>query len=276
MDSSGSTARGTPARRTTSLTPYLLEETYEAVEALRRGDQAAVREELGDVLLQVMFHARVAQERTDGTGYTIDDVADGIIAKLTRRHPHVFGDVRCPVRTRSSRTGTRSRRPSGRPPARAALGVLSLDGVPLSQPALSLAAPVAAPGRASAACAAPTWPRCPRSRREPCRAGAADRGDRPIGADLFALVAKARAAGLDPELELRAAALLTRPGTRLGSRTDEPGQAGPAPTALAKTGPLAAQSRRAQVATTTQQSHDKRVASCAGTACRLTGGRALY
>ncbi len=76
-----------------SLTPYLLEETYEAVDALTAGDQAAVREELGDVLLQVVFHARVAQERTDGTGYTIDDVADGIIDKLTRRHPHVFGDV---------------------------------------------------------------------------------------------------------------------------------------------------------------------------------------
>ena len=57
------------------------------------GRPGAVREELGDVLLQVVFHARVAAERTDGTGYTIDDVADGIIDKLTRRHPHVFGDV---------------------------------------------------------------------------------------------------------------------------------------------------------------------------------------
>ena len=76
-----------------SLAPYLLEETYEALDALAAGDPAALREELGDVLLQVVFHARVAQERTDGTGYTIDDVADGIIAKLTRRHPHVFGDV---------------------------------------------------------------------------------------------------------------------------------------------------------------------------------------
>jgi len=51
-----------------SLTPHLLEETYEALDALASGDQAAVREELGDVLLQVIFHARVAQERTDGTG----------------------------------------------------------------------------------------------------------------------------------------------------------------------------------------------------------------
>src|ERR1700685_374123 len=79
------------ARQThASLTPHLLEETYEAVDALSSGDQDAVREELGDVLLQVVFHARVAQERTDGTGYTVDDVADGITRKLGRRHPHVL------------------------------------------------------------------------------------------------------------------------------------------------------------------------------------------
>src|ERR1700722_16414237 len=76
-----------------SLAPHLLEETYEALDALAGDDPAAVREELGDVLLQVVFHARVAQERTDGTGYDIDDVAAGIVDKLTRRHPHVFGDV---------------------------------------------------------------------------------------------------------------------------------------------------------------------------------------
>jgi XTP/dITP diphosphohydrolase len=82
------------ARQThASLAPYLLEETYEALEALDSEDAQAFREELGDVLLQVVFHARVAAERDDGTGYTIDDVADGIIAKLTRRHPHVFADV---------------------------------------------------------------------------------------------------------------------------------------------------------------------------------------
>ena len=76
-----------------SLAPYLLEETYEALEALERRDMAELREELGDVLLQVLFHARVAAERTDGTGFTIDDVANGIAAKLVRRHPHVFADV---------------------------------------------------------------------------------------------------------------------------------------------------------------------------------------
>ncbi len=76
-----------------SLAPYLLEESYEALDALESGDRAALREELGDVLLQVMFHARVAAERADGTGFTVDDVADGIVTKLVRRHPHVFGDV---------------------------------------------------------------------------------------------------------------------------------------------------------------------------------------
>ena len=82
------------ARQThASLAPHLLEESYEAVEALEAGDQRALREELGDVLMQPVFHARIAAERGDGTGYTIDDVADGIAAKLVRRHPHVFGDV---------------------------------------------------------------------------------------------------------------------------------------------------------------------------------------
>src|SRR5262249_34630639 len=67
-----------------TLAPHLIEESYEALEALEDGDQAALREELGDVLLQVAFHARMAAERTDGTGYTIDDVADAIVAKLVR------------------------------------------------------------------------------------------------------------------------------------------------------------------------------------------------
>ena len=81
------------ARQThASLAPHLLEESYEALEALESEDQRAVREELGDVLMQPVFHARIAAERGDGTGYTIDDVADGIVAKLVRRHPHVFGD----------------------------------------------------------------------------------------------------------------------------------------------------------------------------------------
>ena len=134
-------------RRTTSLAPHLLEEPYEALEALESGDEEAFRGELGDVLLQVVFHARIAAERDDGTGFTIDYVADGIVAKLVRRHPHVFGDVRGWAPIRSSRTGTRSSgkrrelRPGGprRPRAGDAADSV-LDSVPFGQPALALAA----------------------------------------------------------------------------------------------------------------------------------------
>lgn len=81
------------ARQThASLVEYLIEEAYETVEAIEEGDRALLREELGDLLLQVVFHARIAREDVDDP-WTIDDVADGIIAKLVRRHPHVFGDV---------------------------------------------------------------------------------------------------------------------------------------------------------------------------------------
>ncbi len=71
----------------TSLVPYLREETEELVEAIAEGDPDHVCEELGDVLLQVVFHAAIAEERGD---FTIDDVAAGISAKLRRRNPHVF------------------------------------------------------------------------------------------------------------------------------------------------------------------------------------------
>ena len=91
-----------------SLAPHLLEEPYEALDALESGDEQAFCEELGDVLLQVVFHARVAAERDDGTGYTIDDVADGIVAKLVRRHPHVFADVTVSGADEVTATGTRS------------------------------------------------------------------------------------------------------------------------------------------------------------------------
>ncbi len=185
-----------------TLTPFLLEETYEAVDALTAGDQAAVREELGDVLLQVVFHARVAQERSDGTGYTIDDVADGIISKLTRRHPHVFGDVSVsgPDDVKRNwdaiKAAERAAAGSGEP-------VSALDGVPLHQPALALAAQLLR--RAERAGAPPELadPARP-SPGEPAEQGSAGAD---IGQHLLALVRRARAEGLDPELELRAAAL---------------------------------------------------------------------
>lgn len=72
-----------------SLTPYLLEEAHETVEAIEAGDRDAVREELGDLLLNIFLQARIAEEAGE---FTLDDIADGIREKLIRRHPHVFGD----------------------------------------------------------------------------------------------------------------------------------------------------------------------------------------
>ena len=171
-----------------TLAPHLLEESYEALEALESGDPDALREELGDVLLQVMFHAEVASERTDGTGYTIDDVAEGIAAKLVRRHPHVFSDV-----TVSGADEVKQNwdaiKAAEREAKNGAPGSV-LDGVPFGQPALALAAQL---------------------QRRAERAGVPTElagldGAEGLGAELFAMVARARAAGLDPELELRAAA----------------------------------------------------------------------
>lgn len=75
---------------TTSLKPYLLEEAYEVLEAIESGDPAALREELGDLLFQVVFHGQVAAERGD---FTMSDVLGAIVAKMIQRHPHVFGDA---------------------------------------------------------------------------------------------------------------------------------------------------------------------------------------
>ena len=74
-----------------SLARHLLEEAHETLEAIDSGDPALLREELGDLLLQVVFHAEMARQEGE---FDIDDVAETITAKLVRRHPHVFGDVR--------------------------------------------------------------------------------------------------------------------------------------------------------------------------------------
>jgi XTP/dITP diphosphohydrolase len=193
-----------------SLAPHLLEECYEALDALESGDPAALRDELGDVLLQVVFHARIAAEAADGTGYTIDDVAEGIVAKLIRRHPHVFADVSVSgpeeVKRNWDAIKAAERAEAGGAPGSA------LDTVPFGQPALSLAAQL-------------------QHRAE--RAGApADLADLPgggpageqavsdVGAELFALVARAREAGVDPELELRAAARAYRDRVRAWELSD--------------------------------------------------------
>ena len=74
-----------------SLARYLLEETYEALEAMDQGDLVSLREELGDLLLQVVFHARIAQEIEPD--FSLDAIAQGVVDKLVRRHPHVFSDL---------------------------------------------------------------------------------------------------------------------------------------------------------------------------------------
>jgi XTP/dITP diphosphohydrolase len=76
-----------------SLVKYLLEESYEFVDSLESGDRAGMREELGDILLQVYFHARIAQDNLEDP-FTIEDIAQSITEKLIRRHPHVFGDAK--------------------------------------------------------------------------------------------------------------------------------------------------------------------------------------
>jgi XTP/dITP diphosphohydrolase len=203
-----------------SLTPHLLEESYEALEALESGDPDALREELGDVLLQVMFHAEIASERKDGTGYTIDDVAGGIADKLIRRHPHVFGGVSVSgadqVKLNWDAIKAAERAAKGGGPGSV------LDGVPFGQPALALAAQLQR--RAERAGAPPELADLTDAAGPAGGADRAQAGKSPhemIGAELFALVARARAAGLDPELELRTAARAYRDRVRAWEQARE-------------------------------------------------------
>jgi XTP/dITP diphosphohydrolase len=160
-----------------SLAAYLLEESYETLEAIESGDYTHLREELGDLLLQVYFHARIASEDPDDP-FVIDDVAAGIVAKLVRRHPHVFaraadqdpvsrGDVEASWETlKAAEKGRTS----------------VLEGVPLALPALALADKVL--GKAAKVDVVPD--------------SGAGLGDR-----LLQIVVEARASGLDAEQELR-------------------------------------------------------------------------
>jgi len=160
-----------------SLAPYLLEETYETLEAIESGDLVHLREELGDLLLQVCFHARVAAERGPG-GFTVDDVASGIVAKLVHRHPHVFAGLDVADADEVDRNWQALKA--------AEKGRTSvLEGVPLALPALALADTVV--GRAARVGVAPAEP------------------DGSLGDRLLALVVEARAEGRDAEQALREA-----------------------------------------------------------------------
>lgn len=173
----------------TTLLRYLVEECYELVDAIERGDAGAVREELGDVLLQVLFHARIAAEtpREQG-GFDIDDVAGDLVAKLVRRHPHVFADPdRAGAESARLRTAADQQRRwdelKRAEPGRSG----PLDGVPLGQPAAALAGKIGArAARHGLPLDLPT-------------------GDS-VGERLYRIAASAGAAGDDPESELRAIA----------------------------------------------------------------------
>ncbi|MFF4581904.1 nucleoside triphosphate pyrophosphohydrolase [Streptomyces sp. NPDC001389] len=179
------------------LVKYAIEEAYELVEAIEDGDREALREELGDVLLQVVFHARIAEEGggpgdgeegEDVEAFSIDDVAGDLVDKLVRRHPHVFGDATAesPEDVSAHWQATKAvekRRES------------VTDGIPLGQPGLALAAKLA--GRARAGGVPVELPR-----------------GEGVGYELLELAARAEAAGTDPETALRAAARVYRDAIR--------------------------------------------------------------
>ena len=196
-----------------SLVPYLLEEAYEAIETVEAGDLASLREELGDVLLQVLFHARIAAERLgDEGGFTIDDVADTLAAKLTRRHPHVFGSVSV-----SSADDVSANWEEIKKAERSERGMASgsgspsvLDGVAFGQPALALAAQLQ---RRAERAGFPAVIDGASENALPCE---------DFGAELMLGVARACAAGIDPETELRAAARRYADRVRRWERSRQP------------------------------------------------------
>ena len=113
-----------------SLLKFLLEESYEFIEAVEENDRDAMQEELGDLLLQVYFHSRMAEEDKEQP-FNIEDVAKGVADKLIRRHPHVFSDT---VVSSSSEVLENWEAQKAVEKGRTS----AIDGVPLAQPALTL------------------------------------------------------------------------------------------------------------------------------------------
>ncbi len=181
-----------------TLLPYLVEETYELVEAVENGDDAHLLEELGDVLLQVVFHARIARDRD---AFGIDEVARGIADKLVRRHPHVFAEgdasTAAEVQERWDRLKAQEKGRTG-----------PFDGVPAAGPGLELlrtlqrkaarqglSPPGAAPSADAVEAAARACAEVPEEDREAA-----------VGRLLSAVVGLAGSLDVDPEAAARAAA----------------------------------------------------------------------
>ena len=168
-----------------SLRGYLLEEAHEAYDAIVDDDRAGMREELGDVLLQVVFHARVAAEADDQRRFDVDDVAGDLVDKLVRRHPHVFGDAgpRDVAQVEAGWEQIKQAEKQRRSPT---------EGVSRSQPAASWAAALV---RRAARAQLPTPPPADLSARSP----------EELGERLLAVVAAAEGRGWDVEDALREA-----------------------------------------------------------------------
>jgi tetrapyrrole methylase family protein/MazG family protein len=187
-----------------SLTPYMIEEAYEAVDAIERADDADFVEELGDVLLQVVLHSQLAEE--EGR-FNLADVAEAVNSKLVRRHPHVFGEVQVRGSAEVLRNWERIKRAekaapqAGTPPS-------ALHGIPPALPALALAQAI---GRKAAKLGF-DWPdvegTLAKVREEVDELGAAatdaERRDE-VGDLLYALTSVCRHLGIDAEDALRAA-----------------------------------------------------------------------
>ncbi|MGQ5260318.1 nucleoside triphosphate pyrophosphohydrolase [Micromonospora sp. ZYX-F-536] len=186
-----------------SLAGFLLEESYEAYDAISAGDTDALREELGDVLLQVVLHARLAEELPEDERWNVDDVAGGLVDKMIRRNPHVFAGAETGTLEEITANWERIKKAEK---ARESV----LDGVALSQPALALAAKIL--DRAARVGLAVPPPLADSQVDEEAR----------LGASLLATVAAARHADLDPEAALRRTTLAYAEAVRTAERTPPP------------------------------------------------------
>ena len=172
-----------------SLARYLLEETYEALEAMDQGDLGSLREELGDLLLQVVFHARIAQE-ADPT-FSLDSIAQGVVEKLVRRHPHVFTDLVVSTNEELEANWTKIKEQEKKRES-------VTDGVPQAMPALQLATQLIYRARKSGVVAGES------KVKEALREVIGDVTQEQIAGILVAAVELAREADIDAESVLRA------------------------------------------------------------------------
>jgi XTP/dITP diphosphohydrolase len=186
----------------TTLAKYLLEEAYEAFQAIEDGDLVALREELGDVLLQIVFHARLAQELPEAERWSVDDVATGLVEKLVRRHPHVFADVAV--------SGSDEVNANWEAIKRSERGTASVvASVPLAAPALTLAATLQ---RKASRAGLPVDRVSPAGLTDAAAAFEATPTEAAAGELLWAAVAAMRALGIDAESALRARSRAFRDG----------------------------------------------------------------